>query len=98
MLEFMSINKTGAQWATSAVSAGGALPTDSSGAPARFVRIAVTTDTWVRIGTGAQTAVVGDLLVTPGSPVVLVTGNQSNIAGLMVSVAGVMQVSPLDNT
>lgn len=93
----LQIIQTGVNITTGAVSAGSALPVDSSGAVPRYVRISVTAATYVRLGPGAQTAVSTDMLVNPNDAVILATLGRTNVAGIQVTLAGVLQVSPVED-
>lgn len=94
----ITVTATGANIATSGVSAGTTIPVSSSGERPRYIRVAATAAAYVRIGVGAQTAVTTDLLVQPGDAVVLgVPSGVTHIAALQVAAAGVVQVSPLEN-
>ena len=94
----MTITKTGVQQATSAASAGGTIPLDSSGNVPKYIRIAATAAACVRIGAGAQTAVVTDMQVQPGDSVIMsVPSGYTNFAAIQVSAAGIVQISPLEN-
>jgi hypothetical protein len=93
----LQINATGINVATSGVSAGGAIPVDSGGTVPRLIRVSVTTATYVRVGTGAQTAVSTDMMVHPAESVIVPTLGRTHIAGLQVTSAGVMQVSPVED-
>lgn len=95
--DFITVSMTGIQLATSATSNGAALPVDSSGGVPRLIRIAATAPASVRIGFGAQTAVLTDLQVQPGDAVVISTNGATHIAVRQVSGAGIVQVSPLEN-
>ena len=93
----LQINATGINITTSGVSAGAALPVDSGGANPRYIRIAVTAATYVRVGTGAQTAVSTDMLVNPNDAVIVPTLGRTHIAGIQVTAGGVLQVSPAED-
>lgn len=95
--DFFTVSKTGIQLTTSASSAGAAIPLDSSGNVPRLIRIAATAPACVRIGLGAQTAVVTDLQVQPGDAATISTNGATHIAAIQVSGPGVVQVSPLEN-
>jgi hypothetical protein len=98
MASGITVTKTGVQTATSGVSAGGTLPTCSSGEVPRWIRVAATAAACIRIGSGAQTAVTTDLQVQPGDAVILsVPSGCTNYAVIQVSAAGVVQISPLEN-
>lgn len=92
----LQIVKTGVSTATSGTSAGVTLPTTSSGGVAQWVRIAATAAAYVRLGTGAQTAVNTDMVVQPGDSVVMATNGATHAAALQVSAAGVVQISAVE--
>ena len=98
MKSYLGIANTGVNQATGVASAGAALPVDSAGQLPKFVRVAVTADTYFRFGQGGvPTAVATDLLITPGHPVVLQTNGRTHFAVLQVTAAGVAVVTPLEN-
>lgn len=92
----IQILKTGVNIATSGVSAGATLATDTSGAVAKHIRIAASAAAYVRIGVGAQTAVNTDMMVQPGDAVIIATNGSTHVAALQVAAAGVVQVSPVE--
>ena len=95
---YITVTATGITLASGAVSNNGIIPNASSGEKPRFIRVAATQPACVRIGAGPQTAVTTDLQVQPGDAVILqVPTGVLNIACVMVSTAGVVQVSPLEN-
>jgi hypothetical protein len=93
----LQIIQTGVNIATGVASVNSAIPVDSSGVIPRHIRIACTAAAYVRVGAGAQTAVATDMLVQPGDAVVMATLGRNNIAGLQVTAAGVLQVSPVED-
>jgi len=95
--DFITVSKTGIQLASTATSNGAAIPFGSAGDVPRLIRIAATQPACIRIGYGAQTAVVSDLQVQPGDAVCLTTSGTTHIAVIAVSANGVVQVSPLEN-
>lgn len=92
----LQILKTGVSITTSGTSAGASLPTTLNGAVAQYVRIAASAAAYVRLGTGAQTAVSTDMMVNPGEAIVVATGGCTHAAALQVAAAGVVQISPVD--
>jgi hypothetical protein len=72
-----SVAATGATVSTTAsTSTGGTIPLDSSGNKPRFVRVSATGNCHVRLGIGAQTALVTDFMLAAGDDAVLqVMGN-----------------------
>jgi SH3-like domain-containing protein len=93
----ITVTKTGANTASGAASAGGTIPTCSSGELPRYIRVTASNAAYFRIGPGAQTAVNTDLMVQPGDAVTMAVCNLTNYACLQVSVAGVVVVTPLEN-
>lgn len=93
----LQIITTGARIATGAASAGGTIPLSQSGQLPKFVRIATTAAAHVRIGTGAQTAVNTDLMISPGEPTILATLGMNNYAAVQAVAAGVLQISPVED-
>ena len=95
---FITVTVTGVSITTGAASASATIPNMSSGEKPRFIRIAASAAAYVRVGAGAQTAVNTDLQVQPGDAVILqIPSGVVTIAALQVTVAGVVQVSPLEN-
>jgi hypothetical protein len=95
---YITATVTGVTLVSGAASSGAVIPNASSGEKPRFIRVAATQPACVRIGAGAQTAVTTDLQVQPGDAVILqVPTGVTNIACIMVTTAGVVQVSPLEN-
>lgn len=93
------VTVTGATITTSGTSAGATIPNNSAGEKPRYIRVAATAAAYVRIGVGAQTAVTTDMLVQPGDAVVMaVPSGVTHIAAIQVTAAGVVQVSPLENS
>ena len=93
----LQIIATGISITTSAVSAGATIPLSTSGAVPRFIRISASAAAFVRIGTGAQTAVLTDMLVVPGDALVIATLGCNNIAAIQQAAAGIVQVSPVED-
>ena len=92
----LQITNTGVAITTSGTSAGAVLPLNSAGAAPKFVRIASTAAAYVRMGTGAQTAVSTDMLIQAGDSVIMSTSGQTHAAALQVTAAGVVQISPVE--
>ena len=83
--------------ATSGTSAGTTIPLSSSGAVPRYVRFSASVAAYVRIGTGAQTAVAGDILVNPSDAIIIATNGNTHYAAIQVSAAGVVQASAVED-
>jgi hypothetical protein len=96
---FFTVTTTGVAIATTGTSASATIPNDSSGKIPNFIRIAATAPACVRLGATSATAVTTDLQVQPGDAAVLqVPKGFDKIAAIQVSAAGVVQVSPLENS
>ena len=93
----LQIIAPGTSVATSGTSAGATIPLSSAGSVPRYVRIVTTQYAYVRIGTGAQTAVAGDMMVGPSDGVIVATLGCTNFAALQVTTAGVLQISPVED-
>ena len=99
MDDFITVTVTGKSVASGAASAGTTIPLDSSGNLPRFIRVAATNPACFRMGAGTQTAVITDLQIQPGDSEILhVPQGVTNFAVIQVSAAGIVQVSPLENT
>lgn len=82
---------------TGGTSASATIPNMASGTRPNFIRVAATQPAYIRVGTGAQTAVAGDILVQPADALILAVGPGSNtIAAIQVTSPGVVQVSPIE--
>ena len=94
----ITVIKTGVAQASGAASAGTTIPADFSGNTPRFIRVAATAPACFKLGFGGlPTATTGDLQVQPGDAVILAVGYATHFAVIQVTVAGVVQVSPLEN-
>jgi len=95
----VSIVATGVNIATSGTSASATIPLNSAGETPRYVRVVATAAAFVRIGKTTATAVTTDMLVQNADSVILqIPSGYDKIAAIQVSGAGVVQVSPLENS
>jgi len=96
---FVTVTNTGIQLASGAASASGTIPNDSSGNKPNYIRVAATAPACVRLGKTSATAVNTDLQIQPGDAVIMqVPKGYDTIACIQVSAAGIVQVSPLENS
>jgi hypothetical protein len=93
----VSIVKTGSVIAFGAASASLAIPTDSSGALPKYVRVASTAACYIKVGLAGLAAAAGDVLVQPADAVILKIGGCGFIAAIQVSAGGTVQISPLED-
>lgn len=93
------VTATGATITTAAGSASVNIPFASSGEVPRYIRIASTSAACVRMGPIAgATATLADTQIQPGDALIMaVPLGYTKIAAIMVSAAGSLQISPLEN-
>ena len=97
MDDFITVNSTGAAISFTGSSARVAIP-NSGNNPPRYVRLASTQPCYVKLGDGTVAATVGDLMISPGdATIVRCIGGPTFVAALQASVAGILQISPLDD-
>ena len=96
---FLTVTAPGVNITTSGTSASATIPNDGSGNKPNYVRISATVAAYVRFGKTSATAAAGDMMVIPADAVVVqVPKGYDTIAAIQVSSAGIVQVSPLDNS
>jgi hypothetical protein len=93
----LQILATGINITTSGTSAGATIPTKQNGTVPTFIRITTSAAACVRVGYGAQTAVVTDAVVLAGESLILCTGKCTHIAAIQQTGAGTVQVSPCED-
>lgn len=99
-LEALAMYASGVNQATGAASATVAIPNNSSGQRARFVRVLATADCYVKPVTGAGgTAAAGDMYIGagPAGREVLNVAGCTHIAVIQVAAAGLLNVVPLED-
>ena len=94
-----AIVKTGANITTGAVSAAVTIPTNLSNLPPSYIRVSATAAAYVKLAVSGAVAVAGDLVIQPGDALIMsVPAGVTSIAALQVAAAGIVQVSPLENS
>lgn len=93
----VSVGKTGITVTTAATSAQTAIPTDSAGNLPRYIRIAATAESYVKLGPTGVAATTNDLLVQPADSVIVSVGNAGFFAVIQGTASGKVNVVPLDN-
>jgi hypothetical protein len=94
----ISVNSVGTTITTGAASASATIPSDSAGNLPRYVRVSATAAAYVKLGVSAATATANDMLVQPADAVILhIPSGITKIAAIQDSVAGKVNVVPLDN-
>lgn len=98
MDSFITVVKTGVSVSATSTSSGGTLPTAQSGEIPRYMRIAATSPSCVKIGVGAQTATTGDLQIQQGDAVTLsIPRGMTHYAVITVTGTANVQISPLED-
>lgn len=96
-MDGVGISVTGATVASGATSANVAMPTLPGGVAPKWVRIAASNAAYVKLGGTGVTAAAGDAIVQPGDALILRASGHTFIAAIQQSVAGIVQISPLDD-
>jgi len=98
MDDFITVAATGATVTTGAASAQLTIPSAADGNKPRYVRIAATTESYVKMGVAGVTATSNDLLIQPADSVVLhIPANVTTIAYIQGTSTGKVNVVPLEN-
>lgn len=92
----LDINLTGVNLTTSAASVNSALPVNTAGVAARYVRISATANARVRVGPVGSTALATDTLVMPGESVIMNCQGATTVAAIQDTAAGVVNVVPIE--
>lgn len=95
---YAQIAATGARITTGAASASASVPFNSAGNLPRYIRVAATAAAHVRLGIGSATAVNTDVMVQPGDPLIMAVMNCDTVAAIQEAAAGVVTVTPLENS
>ena len=91
-----SVQATGTQVTAGGASARVAIPNDASGRRARFIRLQVTSNAYVRAGDSTVVATVNDVLLSPNFDVVLDVMPNTHIAYLQEAPGAKINISPLE--
>lgn|ERR1035437_775409 len=94
----IAVQATGVNITTSGTSANAAIPNNSSGKPPNYVRLSVTANCFVRIGSGSgTTALATDMLMVPADHAILKVAGNTYVAAIQQSGAGICNVTPLED-
>lgn len=94
----INIGATGVTVSTTAsTSANGTIPTTSTGAKPRYVRVASNGTVYVRLTVGAGTAVTSDVMVTSGSPLILETLGYTHYAVIDDGTTVKVNIAPMED-
>jgi hypothetical protein len=93
---FATITQTGVTVTTGAASAQLTIPNDSAGNLPRYIRVAATVESYVKIG-ASPTATTNDILIQPADSVILSVNGAVKLAYIQGTSAGKVNVTPLEN-
>lgn len=94
---FITVTKTGATVTTAATTARTTIPTDAAGNLPRYVRIAATAESYVKLGDGTVTATSNDMLIQPADAAIVAVNGATNIAYIQGGAAAKVNIVPLEN-
>ena len=95
----VQITATGANITTGAASARIAIPVNAAGEIPRYIRVTALNACHVRIGIVTTNAVIGDAMIQPADALLMnVPNGCTHIAAIQDTVAGQVNVAPLDNS
>lgn len=92
----LNIDVAGVTVASGAASAQTAIPNNSAGVVAKYVRVSVTAAAHIRFGKTTATATANDTLVMPSDAIVLNVQNYDVFAVIQDSAAGTVNVVPIE--
>lgn len=95
---FIVATTTGTTVTTGASSASITIPNTSAGSKPRFVRVAATVESYVKIGVAGVTATTNDILVQPADAAILsIPDGITTIAYIQGATSGKVNVLPLES-
>lgn len=96
--DFITITTVGTTVTTGAASANAAIPNASDGNKPRYIRVAATIESYVKLGITGVTATSNDIMVQPADAVILhVPIGVTHIGYIQGASAGRVNVTPLEN-
>lgn len=98
MDDFITVTVSGTTVTTGAASARVAIPVASDGNVPRFIRVAATTESYIRVGNSSVAATTNDTMVQPADCVILqIPAGVTNIAYIQGTATGKVNIMPLEN-
>lgn len=98
MDDFFTITAVGSTVTTGAASAAQAIPVANDGNRPRFIRIAATVESYVKLGTSGVVATTNDILVQPADAVILqVPTGVTHVGYIQGTATGKVNITPLEN-
>ena len=100
-IQALTVTATGATVTTGAASARVAIPVSSAGAGStsrvRYIRIAATVESYVKVGDVTVAATTNDVLVQPADSIVLCVGGAGYVAYIQGTATGKVNIVSLDD-
>ena len=93
----ITVTTVGKTQTTGATTANTTIPLNSAGELPRYIRVAATVESYVKIGGSGVAATANDILVQPADAVVMTTNGQTYIAYIQGTSSGKVNVLPLEN-
>lgn len=93
----ISVHAVGATVTTGAASANVAIPNDSAGNLPRYIRIAATVESYVKVGNASVAATTNDIMVQPADAVILAVSGAVKVAYIQGTATGKVNILPLEN-
>ena len=93
----ITIQANGNTVTTAVTSAAIAIPVNANGTRPYYVRIAATNESYIQIGPSTVTATINSMLVQPADNVILAVGGATHIAYIWGTVAGRVNIIPLED-
>jgi hypothetical protein len=98
MDDFITVTAAGITVTTGAASASVNIPVASDGNVPRYVRVAATTESYIKMASNTPTATTNDILVQPADAVILaVPAGVTKLAYIQGTSTGKVNIVPLEN-
>ena len=88
---------TGLTVTTGAGSATSLIPLDGGGSVPRYIRVAATSESYVRLGLPGVIATTNNILIQPADSSILTTNGCTTIAYIQGAAVGKVNITPMDN-
>jgi hypothetical protein len=82
---------------TGAASANVVIPVNSAGELPRYIRVAATTESYVKLGGASVAATANDVMVQPADCVIMAVNGSLRIAYIQGTSSGKVNIIPLEN-
>lgn len=92
----MTVQSVGVTAATGAASARSAIPVDSAGNIPRYIRVSGINECYIKLGTVTIVATANDMLIQPADSAILTTNGMTHIAYIQGTLAGKVNIVPLE--